>query len=77
MGTTATLTRPTAAPSSTTPGRFGVYGGRYVPETLMAALLELEHAYEEAQLDPSFHEELNGLLRDYCGRPTPLYFARR
>jgi tryptophan synthase beta chain len=53
-----------------TAGRFGKYGGRYVPETLMAALLELEHAYNEAQNDAS-------LLRDYCGRPTPLYFAKR
>jgi tryptophan synthase beta chain len=77
MGNTATLTRPTGVAASVTPGRFGVYGGRYVPETLMAALLELEHAYADAQVDPSFHEELNGLLRDYCGRPTPLYFARR
>ena len=59
------------------PGRFGKYGGRYVPETLMAALLELEHAYAEAQADPSFHAELNDLLHNYCGRPTPLYFAKR
>ncbi len=58
-------------------GRFGAYGGRYVPETLMAALLELEHAYMAAQADPAFHEELNGLLRHYVGRPTPLYFAKR
>ena len=58
-------------------GRFGVYGGRYVPETLMAALLELEAAYAAAQADPAFHAELDGLLKDYCGRPTPLYLARR
>ncbi|MFP5267042.1 MAG: tryptophan synthase subunit beta [Acidobacteriota bacterium] len=58
-------------------GRFGVYGGRYVPETLMAALLELEAAYAAAQADPAFHAELDGLLKDYCGRPTPLYAARR
>ena len=77
MSTTATLTRPTPAPSSATPGRFGVYGGRYVPETLMAALLELDHAYAEAQADAAFHVELDGLLKDYCGRPTPLYFAKR
>jgi tryptophan synthase beta chain len=56
-------------------GRFGAYGGRYVPETLMAALEELEHAYSEAQADPAFHAELDSLLRDYAGRPTPLYFA--
>jgi tryptophan synthase beta chain len=60
-----------------TPGRFGVYGGRYVPETLMAALLELDAAYAEAQADPKFHVELDGLLKDYVGRPTPLYFAKR
>lgn len=58
-------------------GRFGPYGGRYVPETLMAALLELEHAYAEAKQDASFQEELDRLLHDYCGRPTPLYYARR
>ena len=58
-------------------GRFGVYGGRYVPETLMAALEELEHAYEVADADPTFHTELDGLLHHYCGRPTPLYFAKR
>src|SRR5450755_1616439 len=60
-----------------TPGRFGVYGGRYVPETLMAALEELEQAYDVAQADPAFHAELDGLLHHYCGRPTPLYFAKR
>jgi tryptophan synthase beta chain len=64
-------------PSSSVPGRFGKYGGRYVPETLMAALLELDAAYAEAQADPKFHEELDGLLKDYVGRPTPLYFAKR
>jgi tryptophan synthase beta chain len=59
------------------PGRFGAYGGRYVPETLVAALDELEHAYAEAQADPAFQARLDGLLRDYAGRPTPLYFAER
>ena len=58
-------------------GRFGVYGGRYVPETLMAALEELEAAYAEAQADARFQAELDDLLRNYCGRPTPLYFAKR
>ncbi len=58
-------------------GRFGAYGGRYVPETLMAALLELERAYADAQNDAAFHEELNGLLKHYVGRPTPLYYAKR
>src|ERR1700759_612262 len=63
--------------TETVAGRFGAYGGRYVPETLMAALEELEHAYAEAQADPAFHAELDSLLRDYAGRPTPLYFASR
>jgi tryptophan synthase beta chain len=58
-------------------GRFGAYGGRYVPETLMAALEELEHAYGEAKVDPVFQAELDDLLHNYCGRPTPLYFAKR
>jgi len=77
MSSTATLTSPIAAPTSATPGRFGIYGGRYVPETLMAALLELDAAYAEAQADPAFHAELDGLLKEYVGRPTPLYFAKR
>jgi tryptophan synthase beta chain len=59
------------------PGRFGLYGGRYVPETLMAALEELETAYAAAQADPDFRAELDHLLRHYVGRPTPLYFAKR
>jgi tryptophan synthase beta chain len=58
-------------------GRFGAYGGRYVPETLMAALEELDQAYAEAQADPLFRAELNALLTDYAGRPTPLYLAER
>jgi len=58
-------------------GRFGDYGGRYVPESLMGALDELTSAYEAARSDAAFWEELNGLLRDYVGRPTPLYRARR
>ena len=60
-----------------TPGRFGAYGGRYVPETLVAALDELEQAYAEAKNDPAFQAKLDSLLRDYAGRPTPLYFAER
>jgi len=71
------LTSPVPAPTASTPGRFGKYGGRYVPETLMAALLELEHAYADAQKDEAFQAELRSLLHDYCGRPTPLYFAKR
>ena len=66
-----------AAPSETRPGRFGVYGGRYVPETLMAALVELEHAYADAQADAKFQTELDDLLHNFAGRPTPLYFAKR
>jgi len=58
-------------------GRFGVYGGRYVPETLMAALEELESAYEKAKRDRKFQQRLEQLLKTYAGRPTPLFFARR
>lgn len=58
-------------------GRFGSFGGRYVPETLVNALDELEAAYEDALQDRAFQEELADLLRQYSGRPTPLYFAER
>jgi len=58
-------------------GRFGTYGGRYVPETLMAALEQLADAYAEAREDADFQQQLDYLLRQYVGRPTPLYFARR
>jgi tryptophan synthase beta chain len=58
-------------------GHFGPYGGRYVPEVLMAPIEELESAYLAARDDPAFQEELTGLLRTYAGRPTPLYYARR
>jgi tryptophan synthase beta chain len=57
--------------------RFGPYGGRYVPETLIPALDELEREWLAARSDPGFQDELAGLLRDYVGRPTPLYHARR
>ena len=69
-----------AAPSTSLPdslGRFGRFGGRYVPETLMRALVELESAYLSLKDDPSFQNELQAYLRDYVGRPTRLYFARR
>ncbi|HEY4916445.1 MAG TPA: tryptophan synthase subunit beta [Solirubrobacteraceae bacterium] len=62
---------------STLEHRFGDYGGQYVPETLMPALAELERAWLEARDDPGYRAELNGLLRDFAGRPTPLYKADR
>ena len=58
-------------------GHFGPYGGRFVPEVLMAPIEELEQAYLAAREDPAFHSELQGLLRNYAGRPTALYFAQR
>ncbi|MFW6082122.1 MAG: tryptophan synthase subunit beta [Desulfosalsimonas sp.] len=58
-------------------GHFGTYGGRYVAETLMPALLELDSAYRKYVLDESFQKELYGLLKDFAGRPTPLYYAER
>src|ERR1700761_1140800 len=58
-------------------GHFGPYGGRYVPEVLMAPIEELETAYLAARQDPAFQAELSNLLHNYAGRPTPLYFARR
>ena len=76
MSTTAAMVNP-AGPVKQAVGRFGVYGGRYVPETLMAALEELEAAYAQAKEDVAFQAELDDLLHHYCGRPTPLYFAKR
>jgi len=64
-------------PKPATAGRFGAYGGRYVPETLMAALDELEREYEKAKRDPKFQQRLDLLLKTYAGRPTPLFFAQR
>ncbi len=58
-------------------GRFGRFGGKYVPETLMSALSELKAAFEQYRREPNFQLELQGLLRDYVGRPSPLYFAER
>ncbi|HEX4645747.1 MAG TPA: tryptophan synthase subunit beta [Verrucomicrobiae bacterium] len=69
-----------ATTSSTLPdaqGHFGLYGGRYVPETLMHPLQELEQEYFRSQQDPEFQRELQYYLREFCGRPTPLYFAER
>src|SRR5499433_2648596 len=58
-------------------GHFGIFGGRFVAETLMPLILELEKAYAEAKADPAFQAEMNGHLRDYVGRPSPLYYAER
>lgn len=58
-------------------GKYGVYGGKYVPETLMTALYELENTYKELRLDENFLSELREIQRDYNGRPTPLTFAKR
>jgi tryptophan synthase beta chain len=62
---------------ATVPGRFGPYGGRYVPETLMIPLLELERVYESARTDATFQAEFANLLKNFAGRPTPLQFASR
>jgi len=58
-------------------GHFGQFGGRYVAETLMPALLELEESYSQCLADPAFHAEFDHYLKDYVGRPSPLYFAKR
>lgn len=58
-------------------GRFGEFGGRFVPETLVAALDQLNDEYKKAQQDPSFQQELDGLLRDFVGRASPIYYAKR
>ena len=58
-------------------GRFGIFGGRFVAETLMPLILELETAYAEAKADPAFHAEMDGYLTHYVGRPSPLYYAER
>ena len=58
-------------------GHFGIYGGRYVAETLMPLILDVERAYDEARNDPAFRAELSSYLTSYVGRPTPLYFAER
>ncbi len=75
---TATVTRgKKVGAAKPVPGRFGAYGGRYVPETLMAALEELEREYEKVKRDSKFQARLTELLRTYAGRPTPLFFAGR
>src|SRR6266853_1619326 len=62
---------------TTASGRFGPYGGRYVPETLMVPLFELERAYDAARSDAAFQARLQDLLKNFAGRPTPLQFASR
>ncbi|MDZ4874048.1 MAG: Tryptophan synthase beta chain [Chroococcidiopsis cubana SAG 39.79] len=77
---TLTPISPNSQPSTQRPdsfGRFGRFGGKYVPETLMPALSELEAAYQKYRHDTDFQQELQNLLRDYVGRATPLYFAER
>jgi len=75
--TTAVIRKGRNSTTKPSRGRFGPYGGRYVPETLMAALQELEQHYAKAKRDPRFQRRLDDLLRTYAGRPTPLFFARR
>ncbi len=75
LGTLRQMKAPPSAPDST--GHFGRFGGMFVPETLMAPLNELSDEYERARGDGEFQRELDGLLSDYCGRPTPLYHAER
>ena len=58
-------------------GHFGIYGGRFVAETLMPLILELGQAYAKAKADPAFQKEMDGYLTHYVGRPSPLYFAER
>src|ERR1700744_5309371 len=58
-------------------GHFGIFGGRFVAETLMPLILDLEKAYTDAKAEPAFHKEMNGYLKAYVGRPSPLYFAER
>jgi tryptophan synthase beta chain len=75
-----TAQAPQASPLPSVPdanGHFGAFGGRYVPETLMPILIELERQYYAAKQDPVFQDRLQELLRDYVGRPTPLYYAAR
>ena len=68
---------PTLMPDPTGRGRFGEFGGQYVPETLVPACQELEVAFREAWADPAFRTELDDLLRDYAGRPSPLTECHR
>ncbi len=76
MSSTGEQTRSLASVPDTA-GRFGPFGGRYVPETLTRALVELEAEYASARKDPKFKEELDGLLKSFVGRPSPIYHAKR
>jgi tryptophan synthase beta chain len=58
-------------------GMFGLFGGRFVAETLMPLILQLQQAYEDAKKDQTFHDEMDFMLKHYVGRPSPLYFAER
>ena len=75
--TSPSISQSTVVNRPDTLGRFGIFGGKYVPETLMSALTELETAFYHYKNDPDFNFELNGYLKDYVGRPSPLYFAER
>lgn len=77
MSSPSPTTEPASCQVPDAEGRFGKFGGRYVPETLMRALEELAAEYDRARVDASFQAELSGLLRDFVGRPSPLYHARR
>jgi tryptophan synthase beta chain len=77
MSTTSSSLSGATTPGPDHHGRFGPFGGQYVPETLMGAVHQLEAEYEKARQDPSFWEALNGYLAEYAGRPSPLYLARR
>src|SRR5207237_10890295 len=72
---TVTLNRPLPGPAPL--GRFGSFGGRFVPETLMDALNQLAEAYEQAKADPAFQPRLDYYLSHYVGRPSPLFHAER
>src|SRR6185312_11980836 len=73
----AVIDLTTSAPVPDAAGHFGPYGGVFVPETLIFALKQLEAEYRKAQNDPRFHEEFDGYLREYVGRPSRLYLAKR
>lgn len=66
---------PSPSPFDPIEGHYGIFGGRYVPETLMPSLLELDEAYKQIRFDETFWKEVDGYLKDYVGRPSPLYFA--